>query len=86
MWAFNLSKSFRSVVLGVSVSGSIPLLVLGLVALLLTYMLFCLTNHSTAFLSQQEVPMIKQMIIPLVMFANNVAINLFSTGLGVAQT
>lgn len=74
-------------VLGVSViSGSIPLIVLGLVAFLLTLTLCFLTNHSTALLSQQEVSMKKQIFTALTMFSSGVAINLFSTGLGMAQT
>ncbi|PTV47973.1 hypothetical protein DBL02_00080 [Acinetobacter oleivorans] len=61
-------------------------MVLGLVAFLLTFLLYRLTNFSTALSSQQEVSMTKQIISTLIIFSNGVAINLFSTELGVVQT
>lgn len=64
--------------------GSIPSVVLGLIAFFSTYLLFCLTNSSTVSISQKEVLMKKHSIVPMCMFVNSVAINLFSANLGVA--
>ena len=85
---FTHYRLFRSVSAGVCTlnSGSISLIVLGLVAFLLTFSLYRLTNYSTVSLSLKEVSMKRQIIIAFTMFTNSVAINLFSTELGVVQT
>ncbi|MFA2890048.1 hypothetical protein KWF39_08600 [Acinetobacter pittii] len=63
------------------------MVVLGLVAFFLTFLLSCLTNHSTVSLSSLEVSMVKKhSFIAFTMFASGLAINLFSTALVAVQT
>ena len=60
---------------------------LGLIAFLSTCVLCYLTNPVIELPSKKEALMSKQIFIPVLMFISNVAINLFSSSVGVvAQT
>ncbi|WP_257220252.1 MULTISPECIES: hypothetical protein [unclassified Acinetobacter] len=83
MVGFFIQRSFRSVV---CLGGSNPLIAFGLVAFVSAYLLSWFTNFTTVSFGQKEVTMEKQLLIPILMFFNGVATNLFSAQLGVGQT
>ena len=85
MVGFFIQRSLRSA--ASYEGGSTPSLGLGIIAFLSTCMLFSLTNPTTEILIQKEVRMSKQFLVPVLMFISGVAINLFSSSVGlVAQT